>query len=148
MPCALIRAQNASTAAQTATEQSQLLQGSWEGVEVGREAEGKCTMTITGNSIDFQGSNKDEWYRTIFTLPLATDPKQLRATITDCPQPDYVGKVALSIFKIEDGTLTLVGHAPGAPEAPQTFDGDKTSRSFVFKKAQSQKENTEPSKSK
>lgn len=136
MPCMLLRAQDTATPAKPTAEQTQPLQGSWEGVEAGREAEGKCTMTITGNSIHFQGSNKNEWYKATFTLPAGTDPKQLRATITECPQPNYVGKVAFSIFKFEDGTLTLVGHAPGAPEAPKDFDGDKTSRSFAFKKAQ------------
>jgi hypothetical protein len=61
-------------------------------------------MTITGNSIHFQGSNKKEWYKATVMLPAGTDPRQLRGTITDCPQPDYVGKVAIAIFKIEDGT--------------------------------------------
>jgi uncharacterized protein (TIGR03067 family) len=148
MPCALIRAQVASTTSKPTSEQTQPLQGSWEGVEVGREANGKCTMTITGNSIHFQGGNTNEWYKTTFTLPAGTDPKQLRATITDCPQPDYIGKVGFSIFKIDDGTLTLVGHEPGVPDAPKTFDGDETSRTFVFKKAQPQQKNTKPPKSK
>jgi len=148
MPCELIRAQDASTATPPTAEQTKPLQGSWEGVEVGHEAEGKCTITITGNSIHFQGWNTNEWYKATFTLPAGTDPKQLRATITGCPQPDYIGKVAFCIFKIEDGTLTLVGHEPGAPDAPKTFDGDKTSRTVVFKKAQPQKRNTEPPKTK
>ena len=115
---------------------------------MGREANGKCTMTITNNSIHFQGANTNEWYKTTFTLPAGTDPKQMRATITGCPLPDYIGKVAFSIFKIEDGTLTLVGHEPGAPDAPKTFAGDQTSRTFIFKKAQPQKQNPEPPKSK
>lgn len=95
-------------------------------------------MTITGNSIHFQGSNKNEWYKATAMLPAGTDPRQLRGTITDCPQPDYVGKVAIAIFKIEDGTLTLVGHEPGAPDAPRNFEGDKTSRTFIFKKTRPQ----------
>lgn len=138
MPCTHICAQDGSTPVQPLTEQSQALQGSWEGVEVGREGEGKCTITITGNSIHFKGSNKNEWYKATFTVPPGTDPRQLHGTITDCPQPDYVGKVAIAIFKIAEGTLTLVGHEPGAPDVPKTFEGDKTSRTFVFKKAQTQ----------
>jgi uncharacterized protein (TIGR03067 family) len=148
MPCTLIRGQDASTTAQPATKQSQPLQGSWEGVEVGQEAEGKCRITITGNSIHFQGANRDEWYKTIFTLPSGTDPKQLRATITDCSQPDYIGKVSLCIFKIEAGTLTLVGNRPGFPDAPKGFEGDGDSRTFVFHKAQPQKDNAGTPKTK
>ena len=121
MPCVLIRAQDPSTSSKPTAEQTQPLQGLWEGVEVGREAEGKCTMTITGNSIHFQGSNTNEWYKTTYTLPAGTDPQQLRATITGCPQPDYIGKVGLSIFKIEDGTLTLVGHEPGCAGRPENL---------------------------
>jgi hypothetical protein len=34
-------------------------------------------------------------------LPAGTDPRQLRGTITDCPQPDYVA-AAPAIFLIED----------------------------------------------
>jgi hypothetical protein len=54
--------------------------------------------------------------------------------ITDCPQPDFIGKSALAIFKIEDGKLTLVGHKPGDPEAPKSFAGDAASRTFTFTK--------------
>ena len=105
---------------------------------MGREANGKCTMTITGNSIHFQGSNKNEWYKATFTLPKGADPKQLYATITDCPAPDFVGKSSFSIYRIEEGKLTLAGYRPGSPDAPKSFEGDAESRTFVFKKAQPQ----------
>lgn len=128
--------------------ESQPLQGSWEGVEVGRESGGKCTITIDGDSIRFQGSNKDEWYKAKFALDLKSEPKQLRATITDCGFRDYVGKVAVAIFKVEEKTLTLVGHEPGVSDTPKTFEGDNSSRSFVFKKVQPQTENSKVSKTK
>ncbi len=113
------------------------LQGKWEGVEAGRESDGKCTLTITGQTIHLQAANKGEWYQATFTLPADTTPQQLVATITDCPAPAFVGKSAFSIFKLEDGTLTLVGHAPGDPDAPKAFEGDATARKFVFKKVPS-----------
>ena len=111
------------------------LQGAWEGTETGREAEGKCTLTITANALRFQGANKGEWYAGTFELPAGTNPAQLRGTIKDCPAKDFIGKVSLAIFKIEDGTLTLTGHAPGEAEVPKGFAGDATARTFVFKKA-------------
>ena len=111
------------------------LQGAWEGTESGREAEGKCTLTITANALRFQGVNKGEWYAGTFELPAGTNPAQLRGTIKDCPAKDFIGKVSLAIFKIEDGTLTLTGHAPGEAEVPKGFAGDATARTFVFKKA-------------
>ena len=136
LTCALIRAQDAPAPAQPAAAQSELLQGAWEGVEVGREALGKATMTITGNTLHFQGAIKEEWYKATFTLPAGTNPRQLAATITECSQPDFVGKPALAIFRIEDGKLTLSGYKPGVSEAPKSFEGDTAARTFVFKKVQ------------
>ena len=55
--------------------------------------------------------------------------------------------MGLSIYKLEGGTLTLVGNEPGAPAAPKTFEGEQNSRRFVFKKAH-KKENEEPREAK
>ena len=88
---------------------------------VGNESNGKITMTITGNSLHFH-RDTDFWFETTFTLPAGTYPQQLHATIKDCPQPcDDIGKVVFAIFKIEDGTLTLVGIQATAVEPPKTF---------------------------
>ena len=112
-----------------------LLQGKWEGTEVGREANGTCTLTVSGDTMHFQGWNKDEWYKATFKLPAETNPKQLTGTITDCPRPEMVGKTSTGIFKIEDGKFTLAGCKPGTGESPKNFDADQSVRVFVFKKA-------------
>lgn len=119
-----------------AAEPSDELQGKWEGLEKGRESLGKCTMTIAGDTIRFDGPGKVEWYSAKFALPSDQTPKQLHATITDCPEPKFVGKLSLAIYKIEDGTLTMVGHKPGAPDVPKDFNGGEAARTFVFKKAE------------
>lgn len=88
---------------------------------VGNESDGKITVTITGNSLRFH-RDTDFWFETTFTLPAGTYPQQLHATIKDCPQPcDDIGKVVFAIFKIEAGTLTLVGIQATAAEPPKTF---------------------------
>lgn len=51
IPCALLRAQDAPATIQPTAAQTQPLQGSWEGVQVGHESAGKYTLTITGNSL-------------------------------------------------------------------------------------------------
>jgi uncharacterized protein (TIGR03067 family) len=130
----ILHAQSTAQAAQ-APNPSDALQGTWEGEEIGRESQGKWTMTITGDTLRLDGPGKVEWYAATFTLPANQTPMQLQATITNCPQPGYVGKSSMAIYKIEDGTLTLVGNRPGVPEAPKDFDGDAASRRFVFKKA-------------
>jgi uncharacterized protein (TIGR03067 family) len=134
----ILHAQNTAPTAQT-TNPSVALQGTWEGEEIGKESQGKYTMTIVGNSLRFDGPGKVEWYSATFTLSQNQDPKQMLATITDCPKADFVGKSSLAIYKIENGALTLVGNRPGYPDVPKDFDGDSNSRRFTFKKAQTPK---------
>jgi len=128
LPCAFIRAQVPSTTTQQIAAQTLRLQGSWEGVLVGQEAAGKCTITISDNSLHFQGLNTNEWYKTTFILPEGTAPQQLHATIRGSRSPDLVGKVVLTIFKIEDETLTIAGLEASDEEPPKTFDGDKSAK--------------------
>ena len=122
MPCRILCAQALGPTDQPTAAELQPLQGSWEGVLVGHEMSGKVSITITGNSLHFQGLNADDWYKTTFTLPPGTYPQQLHATIKDCTEPcDDIGKKVFAIFKIEDGTLTLVGVQATAAEPPKTF---------------------------
>ena len=129
--------QAAGTTNQPIAAELEPLQGSWEGVLVGQEAAGKVSITITGNSLHFQGLNPEEWYKTTFTLPAGTYPPQLHATIKDCPEPcDDIGKKVFAIFKIEDGMLTLVGIQATAAEPPKTFGeipGIEDNRIFRYK---------------
>ena len=115
------------------------LQGYWEGDGAG----GKCSITITGNSLHYRAGTN--WFETTFTLPAGTDPRQLHATIRDSSPPtnNSVGKVVYAIFKIEDGTLTLA-EDDMSDKPPKTFAG-ATSR-YVVKKFQPQKQNAEPLK--
>lgn len=117
-----VRAQDAPTLPQPTNAQMQRLQGSWDGVQVGQETLGKIAVTITGNSLRFQGFSTNDWYETTFTLPPGTEPPQLHATIKNCPQKDYIGMEVFAIFKIADGTLTLVGIQAPAKEPPPTFE--------------------------
>lgn len=112
----------------------QPLQGSWEGVESGREADGKCTLTVSGDTFHFVGAIKGEWYNATVTITPGAGPKQLQCLITDCPAPDVVGKTVMAIFRIVEGALTVVGHPPGMDEAPKDFQGDDHSRIFTFTK--------------
>jgi uncharacterized protein (TIGR03067 family) len=124
----------------------QPLQGTWEGVMVGEEKNGKITITITSNSLHFH-RDTNFWFETTFTQPVGKDPKQLHATIKDCPsgQESSVGKVVAAIYKIEDGTLTLATR--GAEETPASFDEEKVSR-YELRKVQLLKKNIEPPKPK
>ncbi len=133
---AALLAAGQSTPTRTARELDRL-QGYWEGEGEG----GKCSITITGNSLHYRAGTN--WYETTFTLPASTDPQQLHATIKECwpPSKDAIGKVVFAIFKIEDGTLTLAAYDT-SDEPPKTF-ASATSR-YVVKKIQPQKKNAVP----
>jgi len=137
MPCLLLCLQAAGTSHPATASELQRLQGYWEG----DGAAGKCSITITNNSLYFY-ARTDFWFKTTFALPAGTDPKQLHATIKNsAPPTNGLGEVVYAIYKIEDGTLTL---AVEGNEPPKTFDG--ASSLYVLKKVQ--KKNAEASTSK
>ncbi len=128
------------------------LQGTWEGVEVGYESRGKLTITITGNSLHYQGTgtNGNDVFDATFTLPTGTNPQQLHASLTSVPpvakqmSPMAIGDMVPAVFKIEDGTLTM---------ADEPVDGGKPFvkiKRFHYKlrKIQPQEKHVEASPSK
>ena len=111
--------------------ESAILQGTWIGQEVGGNAQGSPSLTVSGTNMEFHGENPQEWYKATFTLREDTTPKQLEAVLTECPFPQYVGKTGHAIYKIEGGKLTLTGNEPGNPAVPASFDA-QGARQFVF----------------
>ena len=87
---------------------------------VGAEADGKITISITGNSLHFH-RDTNFWFETTFTLPAGTDPQQLRTTIKDGSDKNSIGTEVFTIVKIEDGTLTLAGDQYKPKEPPRSF---------------------------
>jgi uncharacterized protein (TIGR03067 family) len=110
---------------------SAILQGKWSGQEVGANTQGSPSLTVDGAKLEFHGANPQEWYKATFTLREDTTPKQLEAVVTDCPAPQYVGKTAHAIYKIEGGKFTLTGNEPGNPAVPASFDA-QGARQIVF----------------
>ena len=117
------------------------LQGYWEGAGPG----GECAVTISGNSLLYTQPKEDEaseefWFETNFTLPAGTDPKQLHATIVkySSPQQEHVGKVVVTIFRFEDGKLTLgvVKDFEGPPPEPIQGDWDWAFDQYHLERAQ------------
>jgi hypothetical protein len=114
-----------------AVEQSHL-QGHWEGDGAG----GKCSITITNNTLLYRvGTN---WHKTTFTLPTGTNPQQLHATIIDVFPHDKnsIGQVVPAIIKIEQDTLTLAAYSL-SQDPPKTFEEATTK--YVVTKVQPQK---------
>ncbi len=134
----------AKAATQTTAAELQPLQGTWEGVEVGDTSWQKITITIAGNSLHFH-RDANFWFETTIALPSGTYPKQLLATIKGSPssQASSHGKVVGAIFKIENGTLTLVTSG----EMPESFEdkGGGLTR-YELRKVQPQRKNSQAPK--
>jgi uncharacterized protein (TIGR03067 family) len=141
MPCVLLGLPAGCKTKPPTAAAMQRLQGTWEGVLVGQEKDGKITITITGNSLRYQGTGTNEMVEATFTLPAETNPQQLRATITAAQNPVGavdIGQVVIAFFKFEDGTLTLAGEPRNGLkpfEEPTMFH-------FKVRKVQPQKKNT------
>ncbi len=111
------------------------LQGHWEGKGPG----GACSVTISGNALRFQ-SRPDFWYETTFTLPDATGPRQLHATIVKDSSSEQrdIGTVVVALFKVESEALTLgvVKDFDGSSTEPIVGDWeDGVSDIYKFEKA-------------
>jgi hypothetical protein len=111
---------------------STVFEGSWTGHEVTPGREGPASLLVSGHTLEFHGAGPNDWLRGTFTLRDDTNPKQCVGIVTECPQADYVGKNFYSIFKIENGTLTVSGNEPGDTNIPSAF-GSPGTRQIVFK---------------
>ena len=133
-----------STSTQIAPELKSL-QGYWQG----EGGAGSISINITGNSLNYY-ARPDQWFKTTFTLPAGTDPKQLLATIKDCggESPKPIGEVVASIYKIEEGTLTFASPPSHNAKAPKSFEDEAIGGIFAVRKVQPQKRITEPLKTK
>jgi uncharacterized protein (TIGR03067 family) len=128
---ALIGATNSTSTSQKPDPNT--LQGKWEGQEIGGATAGSCYLIFTERRLEFRGANTNEWYKGTFSQREDTSPKQLIATVAECPLPQYVGKTVKAIYRLEGGTLTVTGNEPGNPEVPTGFDATGA-RQLVFKK--------------
>ena len=89
-------------------------------------------MTISGDSLKFEGARQQEWYAAKPSLNPSTDPKQADVLIEDCAVPNYIKKTAKAIYKLEGKTLTIAAHEPGDEAVPTTFELSAGSRMRVF----------------
>ena len=68
---------------------------------------------------EYRGTNPQELYKGTLKFPQNTNPKQLVFLIEECSFPQYVGKAARAIYKIEGNALTIAGHEPGVGVTPK-----------------------------
>ena len=109
-----------------------LLQGTWVGNEIGNN-EGQWTLTVSGTKIDVKGPEPQTYSGTL-KLNAEVEPKQADLVIEKCPFEEYVGKSALSIYKIEGDKFTMAGNEPGSTVRPSLFEPGGGTRVFTLTK--------------
>lgn len=112
---------------------SDAIQGQWQGTEKDAAPGQYSTLIITGKNLEFHGADTNEWYKGVFTLQENTKPKQFLGVIRDCPSSDCIGMKVYCIYRIENGTFTISGNAPGETNFPTSFAAPGT-RQIVFKR--------------
>jgi uncharacterized protein (TIGR03067 family) len=124
-----------SESAAPAKTMATAFEGSWKGRDVTPGNEGTVSLIVSGQNLEFHGSQPDDWLKGTFTLHEDANPKQLVGVVTDCASADNVGKKIHAIYKIEDGTMTISGSGLDDPNFPSSFDAPGT-RQLVFKHTQ------------
>ncbi len=110
-------------------------EGSWIGRDLTPGQEGPATLNVSGQNIEFHGTDANDWLKGTFTLREDTTPKQFVGIVSECGAPEYAGKYCYAIYKIEDGALTVAGYEPGITNFPRAFDAPDA-RELVFKHSQ------------
>jgi uncharacterized protein (TIGR03067 family) len=103
-------------------DKTSALQGTWKGYDATSGTDATCSLVISGEKLEFHGTDKNDWCKGTFTLQEGANPKQIIGVIRECPELDAVGTTVYAIYKVEGNTLTLVGNQPGSPFIPAHFD--------------------------
>jgi len=96
----------------TATE----LEGKWSS-----EIQG-MTFTFSGDNFSITSPNPNFWHKGTMELKTNKKPKQIDIKIKESGVPQYTGKTALGIYKIEGEKLTVAMNEPGSPKRSPSFE--------------------------
>ena len=91
------------------------LEGIWKDPHQGWSFEFK------GNNIKITAPSPQMSMEGTFTSDPSADPKEINIKISKSGSPQYQGRTALGIYKIEDILLTLALSEPGSNDRPQAF---------------------------
>jgi uncharacterized protein (TIGR03067 family) len=110
-----------------------VLQGSWEGAEIGGKTKGMCSIVISENKAEYSGADTNEWLKATFSLREHTNPRQIVFLTTACSYPPHVGTARYAIYRFEGGAVRLTASEPGDTNVPPSFDAPGA-RQFVLRK--------------
>jgi uncharacterized protein (TIGR03067 family) len=94
------------------------LSGTWIGYEPGSDGQWSGSFTISGR---FEIKGPNQWYKGKFACDSTHSPKYLTLYMKESSDPTYVGKICLSIYKIDTDTLTISSSEPGSKMQPNSL---------------------------
>lgn len=108
------------------------LQGRWSGFETGDTA--KITIAFGGNQFTYWDAKTNEIGSGTFVVNDTVQPKQMDLTFEKILAPNYVGKVALAIYELQQDELKFAGAEPGSTVRPTNIAGGQGIRTFTLKR--------------
>jgi uncharacterized protein (TIGR03067 family) len=114
------------------TPEKASLQGRWSGFEAGDTA--KITIAFSGNQFTYWDATTNELGGGTFVVNDTVQPNQIDLTFERMLAPNYVGKVALAIYELQQDELKFAGAEPGSPVRPTNIAGGQGVRTFTLKR--------------
>ena len=108
------------------------LQGRWSGFETGNSE--KITIAFSGNQFTYWDAKTNEIGSGTFVVNDTVQPKQMDLTFEKILAPNYVGKVALAIYELQQDELKFAGAEPGSTVRPTNIAGGQGIRTFTLKR--------------
>jgi len=107
------------------------LEGTWVGFTDGKSP-ADWSLTIKGDQYALIREDSNLWYRGQIKLNSNCVLKKIDFEITDASNRAYNGKTTLGIYRIEEGTLTIVAGNPGGQLRPLSFDEIEKTVVYIF----------------
>ncbi len=97
------------------------IQGTWTGQQDGAKNIDPLKAVFSGNNLDVNGNDPNEWFKATFTLQEDASPKQISVIVTGCPVDELVGKTLTGTYDLDGNALTLTGYKSKNPALPEEF---------------------------
>jgi uncharacterized protein (TIGR03067 family) len=107
------------------------LEGTWVGYADGTPP-ADWTLTIQGNQYKLIREESGTWYSGQIKLNNNCVFKKIDFNITNTSMQPHTGKTSLGIYKIEEGTLTIVAGEPGRRMRPLSFREFENAIVYIF----------------
>ena len=105
--------------------------GTWVGTAAGSSTVWTFTFASTAAEVKMGTVTA---YKGTYVADASSNPKSCSVTITESPDPAYIGKTSNGIYKIDGSTLTLAANQPGVETRPTDFTPGGNAEVFTLVK--------------